>query len=546
MQDRTTESSRPDTRPDLLRALVPHYMLTTIGVVVLGVVGGWAAEARFLVLGILLLQAAGSTLLVFLTRNWKSIVALRFTQGLWYMATTAAIVLITGGFPSPFWVLFIVGATVAGVMMDRPGIYINLIFAGAALVIPRLPAGVDMAVAMGVGLQMVVLLFVGLVAEKAAGHASDEQGKHHAAAEALRQSNERLALSVAQTQRQTREVRLMAEMGRMLQASAAREALFDVIGSYARELFPTETGALFIYSASRDDLDAAVTWGSFPADGSQRRFAPDECWALRQGQTYHQDAAHAGVHCPHVKDLQPGHYLCVPLMAHGETLGVLHLRFSTGEAGTESTTAVRTIETISSLAVSVAEYVALAFANQLLRDTLRNQAIRDQLTGLFNRRYAEETLARELQRAARKQTSLSVIFLDLDHFKLINDTYGHDAGDVVLQKIGIFLKTHTRGDDVACRYGGEEYLLVMPDASLEVARLRAEVLREGIRSLGIVHKTQSLAITASFGVAAFPDSGADRDQLLKAVDTALYEAKSTGRNRVVTANPVASAPAVLT
>ncbi|TAN47885.1 MAG: sensor domain-containing diguanylate cyclase [Betaproteobacteria bacterium] len=404
----------------------------------------------------------------------------------------------------------------------------------------------DMAVAMGVGLQMVVLLFVGLVAEKAARHASDEQGKRHAAAEALRQSNERLALSNAQTQRQTREVRLMAEMGRMLQASAAREDLFEVIGSYARELFPAESGALYIYSASRDDLDAAVTWGGFPAEASQRRFAPGECWALRQGQAYHQDAAHAGVHCPHVKDLQAGHYLCVPLMAHGETLGVLHLRFSEAEAGAASATGARTIESLSSLAASVAEYVALAIANQQLRDTLRNQAIRDQLTGLFNRRYAEETLARELQRAARKQTPVSLIFLDLDHFKLINDTYGHDAGDVVLQKAGIFLKTRTRGHDVACRYGGEEFLLVMPDASLEVARQRAEVLREGIRTLGVVHKTQALTITASFGVAAFPDSGADRDQLLKAVDTALYEAKSTGRNRVVTANPVTSVPAALT
>lgn len=542
MQHPTSESSRPDTRPDLLRALAPHYTLTTIGVVVLGMAGGWAGEARVLVLGILVLQAAGSAILGFLTRDWKGVAALRFTLGLWNMTAATAIVLITGGFPSPFWVLFIIGAAIPGVMMDRLGIYINLTLAGTALVVPRLIAGMDMAEVTGVGLQLLILIFVGLVAEKASTHASDEQAKHQAAAEALRQANDQLGLGIERMKHQTREVRVMADMGRMLQASATREELFDVIGSYARELFPTESGALFIYSASRDDLEAALTWGAFPAAGNQRRFAPDECWSLRHGQAYQQDSSHTGLHCAHVKNLQATHYLCVPLMAHGETLGVLHLRFSTDESGAGSMTGVRTVEAVTALAGSIAEYIALAFANQLLRDSLKNQAIRDPLTGLFNRRYAEETLARELLSAARKQTPLSVIFLDLDHFKRINDTYGHDAGDVVLQSLGTFLKTHTRGHDVACRYGGEEFLLVMADAPLEVARQRAEALREGIGSLAIEHKTQSVAITASFGVAAFPDSGADRDRLLKAADVALYEAKTSGRNRVVTANPVAGGP----
>ncbi|OGB82079.1 MAG: hypothetical protein A2496_22825 [Burkholderiales bacterium RIFOXYC12_FULL_60_6] len=543
MQNLTTESSRPDARPDLLRAIAPYYMGTSIAVVVLGVVGGWAVDVQFLVLGILLLQMVGSVILGFLTQRWKRVAALGFTQGLWNMTAMTAIVLITGGFTSPFWVLFIIGAAVSGVLIDRPAIYVNLALTGGALVIPWLPAGIDMAAAMGVGLQMVIVLFVGLVTEKAARHASDEQGKYQAAAEALRQSNDRLALSIEHTERQTREVHVMAEMGRMLQTSAARDELINVIASYARELFPTETGALFIYSPSRDDLEAVVTWGDFPADGSQRRFAPDECWSLRLGQKYQQDAAHVGLHCPHVNNLQSNHYLCVPVMAHGETLGVLHLRFSMDESGAGATTSPRTIEALSALAGSIAEYVALAFANQLLRDRLRNQAIRDPLTDLFNRRYAEETLVRELQLAVRKQTPLSVIFLDLDHFKRINDTYGHDAGDVVLEKVGILMKTHTRGHDVACRYGGEEFLLVMSDTPLEVARQRAEALREGIRSLDIVYKTQSIAVTASFGVAAFPDSGADRDQLLKAVDVALYEAKTSGRNRVVTANPVAGGSA---
>src|SRR3989339_21118 len=167
MQNLTTESSRPDARPDLLRAIAPYYMGTSIAVVVLGVVGGWAVDVQFLVLGILLLQMVGSVILGFLTQRWKRVAALGFTQGLWNMTAMTAIVLITGGFTSPFWVLFIIGAAVSGVLIDRPAIYVNLALTGGALVIPWLPAGIDMAAAMGVGLQMVIVLFVGLVTEKA-------------------------------------------------------------------------------------------------------------------------------------------------------------------------------------------------------------------------------------------------------------------------------------------------------------------------------------------------------------------------------------------
>ncbi len=160
--------------------------------------------------------------------------------------------------------------------------------------------------------------------------------------------------------------------------------------------------------------------------------------------------------------------------------------------------------------------------------------VRDPLTGLYNRRYMEETLEREIRRAERRYTSLGVIMLDVDHFKRFNDTFGHAAGDTLLQELSSFLMGHIRGEDIACRYGGEEIALILPDASLDGARGRADDLRERIKALAIAHNGQALgSVTVSMGVAVYPDHGHSGEELLRAADAALYEAKAQGRDRVV-------------
>ncbi len=165
---------------------------------------------------------------------------------------------------------------------------------------------------------------------------------------------------------------------------------------------------------------------------------------------------------------------------------------------------------------------------------LRQLSIRDPLTGLFNRRYLDETLPRELQRAIRQRQSIGVIMLDIDHFKQCNDTYGHDAGDTVLRTIGDFLQSHTRGADIACRYGGEEFTLVLPGATLEATRQRAEEIHTGVKRLSVSHHERRLnTVTISVGVAVFPNHGATADMLIKAADRFLYQAKRAGRDRVV-------------
>src|SRR5512140_3664939 len=157
---------------------------------------------------------------------------------------------------------------------------------------------------------------------------------------------------------------------------------------------------------------------------------------------------------------------------------------------------------------------------------LREQSVRDHLTGLFNRRYMEETLERELLRAARKQLSLGILMLDVDHFKRFNDTWGHAAGDAALRELGRLLLGHVRGEDVPCRYGGDEVIIVLPDASRDMTRERAERLCEHARHLRIQYEGETLeAVTLSRGVAVFPEDGVTSDAILKAADNALYRAK---------------------
>jgi len=169
---------------------------------------------------------------------------------------------------------------------------------------------------------------------------------------------------------------------------------------------------------------------------------------------------------------------------------------------------------------------------QELNIRLREQSLRDPLTGLFNRRYLEESLGRELIRAQRQNTSLSLIMGDIDHFKKVNDTYGHPAGDKVLKVFGELIRQYSRGSDICCRYGGEEFLLVCSNMVNEKAYERAEQLRMALLDTPVTFEGAIIKVTASFGVASYPQHGDTDDALISAADNALYEAKNAGRNQV--------------
>ena len=174
----------------------------------------------------------------------------------------------------------------------------------------------------------------------------------------------------------------------------------------------------------------------------------------------------------------------------------------------------------------MASQIALSLASLQLRETLREQSIRDPLTRLFNRRFLEESLDRELQLASRKKQSLAVLFLDLDHFKRFNDTFGHDAGDMVLQSLADLFRSFFRSTDLCCRYGGEEFAIILPESSSQDAVLRADALRAEVKNLRLKYKKEPLgSLTISAGVAAFPEHGSTSGELLKIADQCLYEFK---------------------
>jgi diguanylate cyclase (GGDEF)-like protein len=189
------------------------------------------------------------------------------------------------------------------------------------------------------------------------------------------------------------------------------------------------------------------------------------------------------------------------------------------------------------LARSVAEHLSLALANLDLKQSLHQQAICDPLTGLFNRRYLETTLEREISRMRRQGGPLGVIMLDVDHFKKFNDTFGHEAGDILLKTLGQFIKSHVRQEDSPCRFGGEEFVLVLPATSQETLGQRAEELRRGVAELQAAFQGRPLGtVTVSLGLAEYPVHGATGEDLLRAADAALYEAKERGRNCLVRAS----------
>lgn len=350
----------------------------------------------------------------------------------------------------------------------------------------------------------------------------------------LEDTNRELVARIQDLEHQSCQIMLLSQLGELLQSCHTVEEVYAIIGTYAPQLFPDEPGFLGIMSESGNVVEAAVTWHAPLA--SKTDFQLDECWALRQARLHAVGETRAGPFCQHLDRPFPLGYLCVPIMAESETLGLLYV-----QSGRHAPTrAVRPTDLSDSstqrMAQAMAQHIALAIANLKLRAVLRAQAIRDPLTGLFNRRYLSELLELELRRAQRSRYSVGVVMLDIDHFKRVNDTFGHQAGDMLLREFSTLLKTNCRGGDIVARFGGEEFVLVLPAVSLEDAARRAETLREAAGDLQLVRDHQTIEpVTVSLGVAVFPDHGTTGEALIQAADAALYQAKQRGRNRVVSA-----------
>jgi diguanylate cyclase (GGDEF)-like protein/PAS domain S-box-containing protein len=357
------------------------------------------------------------------------------------------------------------------------------------------------------------------------------------ASEAQRQHAESLDRLVEELELRTKQMTLLNEMASLLASSATIQEASTVVANSAQKLFPNaSSGALYLTRSSPDLVEAAIRWGK--SDTLAPTFPPHACWSLRRGQPHWCGPSGSGIPCQHLTSGSTAESLCVPMIAQENTIGALHLEFeSAARLRDESRTEIFRASH-QRLAVSAASQIALSLASLQLRETLRDQSIRDPLTGLFNRRFLEESFERELQLAARKKQSVAVLFLDLDHFKRFNDTFGHDAGDMVLQSLADAFRNFFRATDICCRYGGEEFAIILPESTSRHAALRADALSAEVKSLRMNYKKQPLGqLTLSVGVAAFPEHGSTSDELLKIADRCLYESKERGRDTVTVASP---------
>lgn len=318
---------------------------------------------------------------------------------------------------------------------------------------------------------------------------------------------------------------ITSDMLHALDSVKTPSELARILPVFMSKLLPGTSGAAYIYRNSRDLLELKASWGT--AGEVPDMVLPDECWGLRLGKVHVAASGH-GLCCDHGTAWLAEHerQTCVPMISQGEVIGVLVIAADRPEDGPLE----------HALTATLAEQLSLAISNVSLRETLRHQSTIDPLTGLYNRRFFDESLKRELARAQRSRSSCSVIMVDLDHFKRINDTYGHEGGDLVLKAAARIMLERVRASDVVCRYGGEELVLMLPDCDAGEAAKCAETIRLSLTGIVIQHGGQRIAnISASFGVAQWSEGAGSEQDLLQAADQALYAAKKGGRNCVLVA-----------
>lgn len=351
---------------------------------------------------------------------------------------------------------------------------------------------------------------------------------------------------------------VMAELTGLLQSCTDVDEAFPIISSSMRTLLPNLSGACYILNNSETLLIAKCHWnGSLStrlSDGSSERattgvsteatssttfrsstpgsltetFEPQACWAVKRSLIHLSgNGTFAEVRCNHLQGANEA--ICAPLLTQGKLIGVLS--FVAASAADQNPSLSNREK---DLITSASEIISLSLANLILRVSLRDLSMKDSLTGLYNRRFMEESIDREIERARRNGSSLAVAMIDLDHFKSINDSYGHSAGDQVLKTIAGVLNRFRTGSDYVARYGGEEFLLVLTDISSDEAAIRLEQLRHAVEESKIESEGHLIEnVTISVGVAIYPEVGQDQQTLIGRSDQALYKAKEKGRNQVV-------------
>lgn len=321
------------------------------------------------------------------------------------------------------------------------------------------------------------------------------------------------------------QIELFSQMGESLEKCRNEKEIGEACKKYLPTLFPEFAGAVFLLPGPNTRLKPLEVWGDFSSEDKELGFTQNECLGIEAKDLF---ISHDKNRCKHCHE-SSAYYVCVPLQTSIEFYGILHLKLKPYIAAQgedfilNQKTLIARIAANISIALSIIQY----------QKHLQEEATQDKLTGLYNRRYLDNYFNIELARFKRRPTSISVIMIDIDNFKNFNDQYGHDVGDEILHEFGLFLKGIVRGTDFACRYGGEEFILILSESDLDIACKRAEIIREGVKNISILKNGNSISsLTVSIGIAVFPEQGDTQANIIEAADKALYRAKKEGRDRI--------------
>lgn len=335
----------------------------------------------------------------------------------------------------------------------------------------------------------------------------------------IQQTQDQLRQQLKENEQRREELDLLTKLGNKLQSCSETADILKILAPYMRSFFPDCSGSFYTLEESGSRMQKSLCWGT--AADPVESIPIDSCWSLRFSPPHHYQTSveEPNPFCEHVllSKTCPSHTLCTPVLSGDGLFGMLHL-WTAGKH--EKITDVQV-----KLCAAIAEQVRLVSSNVKLRESLRQQAIRDPLTGTYNRYYLEESLQHEIERAERGHYPLGVIMLDFDNFKELNTHCGHPKVDEMLKQFGVLMKNEFRASDLCCRYGGDEFLIILPQASLDITFARAETLRDLVKQLKITKNDEHYSVTISAGVAAFPDHGKTVDCLINTVDDALLKAK---------------------
>ncbi|MDO5056213.1 MAG: sensor domain-containing diguanylate cyclase [Lautropia sp.] len=357
--------------------------------------------------------------------------------------------------------------------------------------------------------------------------AADLQEQVQGRTEAWRETANQLAATLEISRSQSRAYGILQDMNDMLQSCTTPGEAARVAGKFAAKLFHADSGSIYIAEPGHTRFRILGSWGLQDETAETMHLA--DCWGLRQNQAYPHNENQLELRCQHLSIGPNRQSCCMPMFANGQASGMISLRSDQPFISNNIERRANDQKIQRLFTASVAQFLY----NLSLRQTLEQASLRDPLTNLFNRRYFNEQLAIEFERASRAHSPLALQTVDIDHFKRINDRYGHEAGDRVLSQVADVLTQSARAGDIVCRWGGEEFLILMPGLNGTSARRRADEIRRRIQER--VELVGGQPVSVSIGVAAYPEHASDPDGLINVSDRALYASKGAGRNRVTLA-----------